>query len=86
MCETLLQSLESILCASERVLRRGKVLAESEQFHVLGSCRFAGGAEPVTAGMILACSDPECNLQCLVSEYEGQGDIAYSQLTKVILS
>lgn len=47
---------------------------------------YTGGTKSMTAGMVLACSEPDRTLQYLVSEYDNKGSIIDSQLMKVILS
>lgn len=47
---------------------------------------YTGGTKSMTAGMVLACTEPNRPLQYLVSQYGPKGEIVVSQLMKVILS
>ena len=47
---------------------------------------YTGGTKSMTAGIVLACSHPDRNLQYLVSQYDESGNIVDSQFNKVILS
>ena len=47
---------------------------------------YTGGTKSMTAGMVLACSQPNRNLQYLASEYNEQKHIVRSQLMQIVLS
>lgn len=47
---------------------------------------YTGGTKSMTAGMVLACTEPNRPLQYLVSQYGSKGEIVDSQLMQVILS
>ncbi|MEM9567464.1 MAG: hypothetical protein AAF974_04080, partial [Cyanobacteria bacterium P01_E01_bin.34] len=47
---------------------------------------YTGGTKSMTAGMVLACSEPDRSLEYFASRYDQQGNILDSQLTKVTLS
>lgn len=47
---------------------------------------YTGGTKSMTAGMVLACSQPDRHLQYLASEYNEHKRIVRSQLMQIILS
>ncbi|MEL6354786.1 MAG: CRISPR-associated protein [Cyanobacteria bacterium J06627_28] len=47
---------------------------------------YTGGTKSMTAGMVLACSEPERELQYWASQYGNDGEIVESQLMKVTLA
>ncbi|EKV01100.1 CRISPR-associated protein, Cas02710 family [Leptolyngbya sp. PCC 7375] len=47
---------------------------------------YTGGTKSMTAGIVLACTEPNRPLQYLLSQYGANGEITASQLMKVMLS
>ena len=47
---------------------------------------YTGGTKSMTAGVVLACSAPDRNLEYIVSDRDPRGNIISAQLMKVILS